>query len=133
MMKISLSHIKPSPINEEIYSSSDLSDLELSLEQNGQLEPIVINSKNLIISGHRRYYSMRRLGWKECEVRVKDYDNEVISLIEHNRHRVKSVNDIHNEFRILEKEFKKQRELHGPGGTFTFGGKPYTTDYKEEV
>lgn len=108
-----LSHIKPSPINEEIYSSSDLSDLELSLEQNGQLEPIVINSKNFIISGHRRYYSMRRLGWKECEVRVRDYDNEIISLIEHNKHRVKSVTDIHNEYRLLEKEYKKQLGSQG--------------------
>ena len=35
--------------------------------------------------------------------------------------------------RAFEKEFKNQRELQGPGGTFTFGGKPYTTDYKEEV
>ena len=43
-MKKPLSHIKPSPINEEIYSPTDLSDLELSLKQNGQLEPIVINS-----------------------------------------------------------------------------------------
>ena len=60
-MKRLLSHIKPTPINEEIYSSSELSDLELSLEQNGQLEPIVINSKDFIISGHRRYYSMRRV------------------------------------------------------------------------
>jgi len=112
-MKKPLSHIKPSPINEEIYSSSDLSDLELSLEQNGQLEPIVINSNNHIISGHRRYYSMRRLGWKECEVRVRDYENEVIGLIEHNRHRVKTVSDIHNEFRILEKEFKKRLGTQG--------------------
>ena len=36
-------------------------------------------------------------------------------------------------YKTFEKEFKKQRELQGPGGTFTFGGKPYTTDYKEEV
>lgn len=107
-MKRLLSHIKPTPINEEIYSSSELSDLELSLEQNGQLEPIVINSKDFIISGHRRYYSMRRLKWKECEVRVQDYDNELISLIEHNRHRTKSVSDIHNEYRLLEKEYKKR-------------------------
>ena len=103
-----LSHIKPSTINEEIYSPSDLSDLELSLTDNGQLEPIVINSDNNIISGHRRYYSMMRLGWKECEVRVVNYDNETIGLIEHNRHRVKSVMDINNEYRILEKEYKKR-------------------------
>ena len=51
-----LSHIKPSPINEDIYSTTDLSDLELSLRDIGQLEPIVINPKGDIISGHRRYF-----------------------------------------------------------------------------
>jgi len=109
----SLSHIKPSSINEEIYSPTDLSDLELSLRELGQLEPLVINSNDEVISGHRRYFSMMRLGWKECEVRVVDYDNETISLIEHNRHRVKSVSDINNEFRILEKEYKKRLGSQG--------------------
>ena len=53
-MLISLSQIKPNPINEEIYSTTDLTDLIDSLEDNGQLEPIVVNNKNIIISGHRR-------------------------------------------------------------------------------
>ena len=112
-MKKLLSQIKPSPINEEIYSSTDLSDLELSLRELGQLEPIVVNSKGDIISGHRRYYSMTRLGWKECEVRVQDYDNETIALIQYNNHRTKSVTDINNEFRILEKEYKKRLGSQG--------------------
>jgi len=114
-----LSHIKPSPINEDIYSPTDLSDLELSLKQNGQLEPIVVNNNGDIISGHRRYFSMRRIGWKECEVRVVEYENETIGIIEHNRHRTKSVTDINNEYRILEKEYKK-----------TLGGRGTRTDIK---
>lgn len=122
-----LSHIKPSQINEEIYSPSDLSDLELSIQENGQLEPIVINTKGDIISGHRRYYSIRRLGWKECEVRVVDYDNEVISLIEHNRHRVKSVMDINNEYRILEKEFKKRLGSQGSRTDLKHKGNQFNT------
>ena len=109
-----LSHIKPSPINEDIYSTTDLSDLELSLRDIGQLEPIVINPKGDIISGHRRYFSMMRLGWKECRVRVEEYENETIALIQYNNHRVKSISDIHNEFRILEKEYKK---MLGSSGT----------------
>jgi len=125
-----LSHIKPSKVNEEIYSSSDLSDLELSLEQNGQLEPIVINSDNNIISGHRRFYSMMRLGWKECDVRVVDYDNEVISLIEHNRHRVKSVMDINNEYRILEKEYKKRLGSQGTRTDLKQKGNQFNTMVK---
>jgi ParB-like chromosome segregation protein Spo0J len=45
-----LSNIKPLSINEEIYSPTDLSDLELSIRELGQLEPIVINSNDEIIS-----------------------------------------------------------------------------------
>ena len=108
-----LSEIKPSPINEEIYTVTDMSDLELSLREIGQLEPIVINPKGDIISGHRRYFSMMRLGWKECKVRVEEYENDVIALIQYNNHRVKSVSDINNEFRTLEKEYKKRLGSQG--------------------
>ena len=108
-----LSNIKPLSINEEIYSPTDLSDLELSIRELGQLEPIVINSNDEIISGHRRYFSMMRLGLKECDVRVVDYENETISLITHNMHRVKSISDINNEYRILEKEYKKRLGSQG--------------------
>ena len=123
----SLSHIKPSSINEEIYSPTDLSDLELSLRELGQLEPIVINSNDEVISGHRRYFSMMRLGWKECEVRVVDYENETISLIEHNRHRVKSVSDINNEFRLLEKEYKKRLGSQGTRSDLKNGQNQFNT------
>ena len=112
-MKKNISTIKPNPINSDIYDDTDLSDLINSLEANGQLEPITINSKNQIISGHRRYYSMIQMGWKSCEVVVADYDNEVIALIEHNRSRMKSVKDILRESKILEKELKDK--LGGKG------------------
>lgn len=106
-MKLKLSKIKPNPINDEIYSSTDLTDLQNSLKYNGQLEPISVNKKNTIVSGHRRYYAMKQLGWDECDVRVMDYKNDTIALIEHNQHRVKSVQDILNESKWLEKEYKK--------------------------
>ena len=102
-----LSLISANKINDDIYSHTDLSDLMLSLETNGQLEAIVLNKNNVILSGHRRYYSMKQLGWTECDVRYIDVENDVIALIEFNRHRIKSVNDILNESRYLEKEFKK--------------------------
>lgn len=113
VMRIDIKKIKPNPTNDEIYTSTDLSTLKQSLERNGQLEPIVINKQNLIISGHRRYFSMIQLGWKEVEVRVADYENETIALIEHNQTRMKNATDIQNEFRILEQEYRK--ELGGQG------------------
>ncbi len=105
-MKVKISEISAHPENERIYSPSDLSDLEKSLSANGQLEPIAITKEKRIISGHRRYMSMKNLGWEECEVRIVKPSNEVISLIEHNRHRIKSVSDILNEARYMEKELK---------------------------
>ena len=103
-----LTDIKPNHINDEIYSQTDLSDLMLSLQTNGQLEPIVLNKDNVILSGHRRYYSMLQLKWSDCDIRYSDIDNDVVALIEFNRHRIKSVNDILNESRYLEKELKKE-------------------------
>ena len=121
-MKSPLPQLIPSQINDKIYIRSDLSDLKQSLESNGQLEPLVINKNNEIISGHRRYFSMVQLGWKDCEVRIEEYENDTIALIEHNRHRTKSVSDIVNESRILEKELKekfggkgKRNDLNGKG------------------
>ena len=85
-MNISLSHIKPSPINDEIYSPTDLSELKQSIQSFGLLEPIVISkeTKN-IISGHRRYYSLKQLGVEEVEVREVEVENETIQLIQHNQ------------------------------------------------
>ena len=107
-MKVSIKKVKPNPLNDEIYSSSDLSDLVESIKLNGQLESINVNKKMTIISGHRRYYSMLQLGFKEVEVEVKEYDDELIGLIEHNRYRVKTVQDILNESRFLEQQYKKR-------------------------
>ena len=121
VMRIDIKKIKPNPTIDEIYTSTDLSTLKQSLERNGQLEPIVINKDNTIISGHRRYFSAVQLGWKEIEVRVADYENETIALIEHNQTRMKSATDIQNEFRILEQEYRKQ-----------LGGQGKRTDLKGE-
>ena len=108
-MNIALSHIKPSPINDEIYSPTDLSELKQSIQNFGLLEPIVISkeTKN-IISGHRRYYSLKQLGVKEVEVREVEVENETIQLIQHNQHRQKTTSDILNECRIMEQEMKKK-------------------------
>ncbi len=124
-MLIELNKLKPNQINANIYDDTDLSDLVTSIEANGQLEPIAINKKNEIISGHRRYFSLVQLGYGEAEVRIEDYENDTIALIEHNRHRVKSVQDILRESKILEKELKTK--LGGGQGNRTDlnGGKKF--------
>lgn len=98
--------LKPHPENHRIYSAQDLSELENSLMSYGQLEPIVINKDKTIISGHRRFTAMSNLGWTDVDVRYIETENELIALIEHNRHRQKTASDILNESRILEEQLK---------------------------
>jgi hypothetical protein len=107
-----LEELKSHPDNNRIYQPTDLNDLKNSLSSFGQLEPIAITKDNRIISGHRRFAAMEELGWNECEVRIVEPDNEIIALIEHNRHRQKTSSDILNEARFLEKEL---RDIVGRG------------------
>ena len=51
-----LNKLTAHPDNNKIYSPTDLDDLEKSLSEFGQLEPIAITKKNKIISGHRRFH-----------------------------------------------------------------------------
>ncbi len=106
-MKIKLSKLNVHPENDRIYDQSDLADLEKSLLRHGQMEPLAVTDANRIISGHRRYSAMRNIGWEECEARLVNPENEVVSLIEHNRYRQKTVSDILNEARILEKQLRE--------------------------
>ena len=54
----------------------DLSSLMESLKRHGLLNPVVINSRNELVAGHRRTEAARRLGWQTIEVRVVDSDDE---------------------------------------------------------
>ena len=94
-------------MNDKIYDNTDLSTLVNSLEQYGQLEPIVVNKKNTIISGHRRYYSMLQLEWKSAEIVVKEFNSDLIALIQYNEHRQKSGDDYNREQKFLLEEQKK--------------------------
>ena len=63
-MKTNLSEFKPNPINNEIYSQTDLTDLtnlKLTLKNHRQIEPLLVNSDNTIISRYRRYFSMLQI------------------------------------------------------------------------
>ena len=98
--------IKPHPKNELIYSKEfeNFNKLSKSIEKYGQLEPIVVTSTNVVISGHRRLKVLHSLGYKTIDVRVRDFDNEVEALINFNVQREKRGEDILNEIRFLEAE-----------------------------
>ena len=54
----------------------DLATLMDSLSKHGLLNPVVINSKNELVAGHRRTEAARRLGWTSIDVRIVDSDDK---------------------------------------------------------
>ena len=78
-MKTAVKLLKPHPLNAEIYQLSGIEDLAESIEQVGLLEPLVVNTENQVISGHRRLRAIKQLKWKSVEVIVRKdipQDNE---------------------------------------------------------
>jgi hypothetical protein len=123
VVRVSIDKIKQNPINFEIYSSKHTKedeDLENSIQLYGQLEPVLVNQNtNQLISGHRRYNTLKRLGLDKINVIYKSVDVlETIELIQSNRHRDKSLVERVNEYRTLKSQMKslplkKRKELMG--------------------
>ena len=103
MVKKRVVDLKPHPLNGEIYTLSDIEDLAASIDQVGLLEPITIDKRNRVLSGHRRLTAIKTLGWSsvDCEVITipKGQDDEY--LVHFNKHRVKTSQELLNEARVL--------------------------------
>ena len=69
-MRVKVSSLKHHPNNKEIYTLSSIEELMESISEVGLLQPLIIDSRNQVISGNRRFESIRRLGWKEVEVNL---------------------------------------------------------------
>ncbi len=108
-MKVKISELKHHPLNKRIYSLSGIDTLMESIKQVGLLEPPTVDQYFQVVSGNRRFESIKRLGWKEIEVHqinVKKGD-EVLTLIHFNRQRVKTTQELLNEYFELESYHKK--------------------------
>ena len=108
-MKFSVTDLKHHPSNQEIYELSGIQDLMDSIEQVGLLQPLIINSRNEVVSGNRRLLAIQQLGWEEVDVEqvVTDPDEELLRLVHYNKHRVKTCREILNESKILIDHYSK--------------------------
>ena len=98
-MKVKVSTLTHHPKNREIYDLSSIDELMESISQVGLLQPLTIDTRNQVISGNRRFESIKRLGWKEVEViviEVKEEEEELL-LIHFNKQRIKSFKELINE------------------------------------
>ncbi|MDR1277606.1 MAG: ParB N-terminal domain-containing protein [Treponema sp.] len=58
----------------------DLNNLAASLKQYGQISPIVISRKNILIAGERRLEAARLLGWRTINVEIIDAPGDLAKL-----------------------------------------------------
>ena len=106
-MKVPITKLSHHPKNEDIYQLSDIEDLMESISEVGLLQPLVINKKYQVLSGNRRFESIKRLGWKEVEVDLSTSDKEEeLLLIHHNKQRVKSYSELLNEYHTLKSHYE---------------------------
>ena len=54
----------------------DLAPLMESMRVHGLMNPVVINSRNELIAGHRRTEAARKLGWETIESRIIDTEDD---------------------------------------------------------
>jgi ParB-like chromosome segregation protein Spo0J len=64
-----LNRIKPYPENNKKHSAAQIKELVKSIESQGLNDPITVDKKGVIISGHGRFEAIKVLGWKVCPVR----------------------------------------------------------------
>ena len=133
-MLLPVSQLSQHPQNEEIYSISNIDDLEKSISSLGLLEGLVIDEKNQVISGNRRFVAVKNLGWENVECKkVEIPKDEVLQyIIHHNKQRVKTCREILNEAKVLMKVHKigqgKRNDILTCENVFTSGKKKKTRD-----
>jgi DNA modification methylase len=109
-MKVKVSQLKHHPLNEKIYSLSGIESLKESIKQVGLLEPPTIDQNFQVVSGNRRFEAVKKLKWKEIDVHqinVKKGD-EVLTLIHFNRQRIKTTQELLNEYFELESYHRRK-------------------------
>jgi ParB family chromosome partitioning protein len=58
----------------------DITSLADSLKRYGQISPIVINKKNVLIAGERRLTAAKSLGWKTIDAVVSEQSGKLAEL-----------------------------------------------------
>ena len=106
-MKVKVSSLTHHPKNKEIYDLSSIDELMESISEVGLLQSLIIDQYQQIISGNRRFESIKRLGWEEVEVKEVKGGEEQLLLIHFNKQRIKSFKELINEYLTLDNLYRK--------------------------
>ncbi len=92
---VPVAHIGPNPQQpRRAFTEAQLAELESSIRENGLLQPLVVRPATAasppgaeweLVAGERRWRAVRRLGWTEVPVVVREMDDRtmlVLSIVE---------------------------------------------------
>lgn len=95
-MEMKVVDLIPHPKNEEIYGyNEDVSDLVDKIQKSKQVHTLTVNSKGVVLAGHRIRKACMELGIKIVNVEVVDFDTpeEEIEFIVLNNHQRNKTNE----------------------------------------
>jgi N6-adenosine-specific RNA methylase IME4 len=115
--------LKPHPQNLTIYGDEDVAELAASIAASGYIEPLLVTTNFIVVSGHRRLKAVLSLGLDEVPIRMKTYpsENEVLEeLLLANQYREKTPEQKGREARVwtgvLAEKAKQRMAQGGRGG-----------------
>lgn len=95
-MEMKVVDLIPHLKNEEIYGyDEDVSDLVEKIQKSKQVHTLTVNSKGVVLAGHRRRKACMELGIKTVNVEIVDFDTpeEEIEFIVLNNHQRNKTNE----------------------------------------
>lgn len=116
--------LKPHPKNEEIYGAhEDISDLVKKIKKSGRVHTMTVNSKGVVLAGHRRLKACIELGIETVKAEIIDFDTpeeEVEFIVLDNHQREKTVEQKAKEAKALKEVESKlaliRKSIGGKGG-----------------
>lgn len=119
--KMKVVDLVPHPKNEEIYGNNEnVSDLVEKIKKSRNVHTLTVNSKGVVLAGHRRRKACMELGWKEVNVIIMDFDTpeeEIEFIINDNSTREKTKEQKSREA----KELKRVETILAEKRLSTFG------------
>lgn len=119
-MEMKVADLKPHPKNEEIYGTNeDISDLVKKIKKSWRVHTMTVNSKGVVLAGHRRLKACIELGIETVKVEIIDFDTpeeEVEFIVLDNHQREKTVEQKAKEARVLKEVESKLAEKRMKSG-----------------
>jgi DNA modification methylase len=106
--EVDINSLSVHPLCSEVYQTYDIEGLKENMIKIGVIDPVlVVDQKDRIISGVRRYQSMKELGYEKIMVRRIQIDNVEVGylIFSFNKQRVKSFSEILNEIVLLKQHY----------------------------